>query len=110
MSDWLRGLVGYILMTSIVMQMLPAAKYEQYVKLFTGFLLILFLAQPVLKIGSLEGYLENKISQFVMEQERLERAIGRESSAFSQKSAVYEQEDFGVEIPEISKVEVVIGD
>ena len=110
MSEWLRSLVGYMIMVSVVMQMLPNSKYEQYVKLFTGFLLILLFMQPMLRIGSLEDCLENKISQFVEEQERLEREIGKEGAVFSQKSVSNKKDMSLMEIPEISKVEVVIDD
>lgn len=110
MSGWLRGLVGYMIMVSVVMQMLPNSKYEQYVKLFTGLLLILLLIQPVLKIGSLEDYLENKISQLVKEQEQLEWEIGRKKSEVALESDIYESSEAVVKIPEILKVEVRIGD
>ena len=48
MNDWIKTLVGYLLIVSVVTQMMPNRKYEQYVKLFTGFLLIILILQPVL--------------------------------------------------------------
>ena len=73
MSEWLKTLVGYMLIVSISIQMLPKEKYERYVRLFTGFLLLVLVIQPLLKAGSLDNYLETKILEFVQEQERLEQ-------------------------------------
>ena len=111
MSEWLKTLVGYMVIASMTMQMLPNKKYEKYVGLFTGFLLLVFVIQPILKIGSMDRYLENKISEFVTEQEKLEQEIGREGDALLQQSALEkEQEGLNVEIQDIEKIEVMIGD
>lgn len=111
MSSWLKSLVGYMLIVSVVMQMLPDKKYEQYVKLFTGFLLIIFVLQPVLKIGSVDSYLADKIAGFVQEQELLEERIGRKSELFEQESKkMQEQPSERIEIQPVKAVEVVIDD
>lgn len=111
MSGWLKSLVGYMLIVSVTMQMLPDKKYEQYVKLFTGFLLIVLVLQPVLKIGSVSSFLENKISEFVQEQETLEAEIGREAQVFESQSEQMQQESLEqVEIQPIEQVEVVVDD
>ena len=47
MNDWIKNLVGYLLIVSVVTQMMPNGKYEQYVKLFTGFLLIILILQQI---------------------------------------------------------------
>jgi len=111
MSGWLKSLVGYMLIVSVVMQMLPGEKYKQYVKLFTGFLLIIFVLQPVLKIGSVDSYLAEKIAGFVQEQELLEERIVRKSELFEQESEkMQEQPSDRIEIQPVKAVEVVIND
>lgn len=111
MSQWLKSLVGYLLIVSITLQMLPDKKYEQYVKLFTGFLLMILVLRPVLKIGSASAFLESKILAFVEEQERLEQEVGRESKEFQQQSSQMEpQEREQIEIAPIEQVEVVLND
>lgn len=111
MGEWLKTLVGYMMIVSISMQMIPNKKYEQYVRLFTGFLLLVFAIQPILKIGSMDSYLENKLAEFLNEQEKLEREIGRESDLFLRESLLPdEQENLKIEIQEIEKIEVMIGD
>ncbi len=111
MSGWLKSLVGYMLIVSVVMQMLPNEKYERYVKLFTGFLLIIFILQPVLKIGSVDSYLADKIAGFVQEQELLEENIGEMGELFEQESEkMQEQPSDRIEIQPVKAVEVVIDD
>lgn len=111
MSNWLKSMVGYLLIVSVTMQMLPNRKYEQYVRLFTGFLLIILMLQPVLKIGSADSFLESKIEEFVSEQERLESQIGKEREAFQEKSeGLLKQSTEQIEIEPVKKVEVVIDD
>lgn len=111
MSSWLKSLVGYMLIVSITMQILPNKKYEQYVKLFTGFLLIILILQPLLKIGSADSFLENQIARFVWQQERLEQEIGEETLKFEQKTEQLQSESLGqIEIQQIEQVKVVVDD
>ncbi len=109
MNDWIKNLVGYLLIVSVVTQMMPNGKYEQYVKLFTGFLLIILILQPVLKIGSANTFLEDKIHTFVQEQEELEAQIGVQSEAFQKKSEELQQENQEqIVIEKIKKVHVEV--
>ena len=111
MSEWLKSMVGYMLIVSVTMQMLPDKKYEQYVKLFTGFLLIVLVLQPLLKIGSASTFLENKISEFVQEQERLEQEIAKESQVFQKQTEKLQGETSErIEIEQIEQVEVSVDD
>lgn len=111
MSSWLKSLVGYMLIVSVVMQMLPNKKYEQYVRLFTGFLLIVLVLQPILKIGSADSFLADKIAGFVQEQELLEEQIGEETAVFQNKSEKMQQQSLEqIEIQPVETVEVVVDD
>ena len=109
MNDWIKTLVGYLLIVSVITQMMPNRKYEQYVRLFTGFLLIILILQPVLKIGSANTFLEGKIDAFVQEQEELEAQIGVQSEAFQKKSEELQQENQEqIVIEKIKKVHVEV--
>ena len=83
MSEWLKNLVGYLLIAGIGIQMIPNQKYEQYVRLFTGFLLVMIVLQPILQIRSSNQFLENKLDAFLREQEAMEQRISEECSIFS---------------------------
>lgn len=111
MSEWLKSMVGFMLLVSVTMQMLPNQKYEQYVRLFTGFLMIIIVLQPILKIRSSNTYLENKVREFVQEQSDLEEKISKEGMSFQEKTLKLSEDITElVEIPEITRVEVLVGD
>ena len=109
MNEWIKSFVGCLLMISVAMQMLPNSKYEQYVRLFTGFLMLVLLIQPVLKIGSMDSYLEGKIEEAMETQERLEKEIVVQSEIFESKSREIRLNDAQeIDIPEIERVEVEV--
>ncbi len=108
MKLWIKSLVGCLLIFSVVGQMLPDKKYEQYVRLFTGFLLILVVLQPVLKIREADSFLEQQIEQFMEEQGRLEAQIGEELESFRQKSEAVSEKEERIEIEKIQEVRVEV--
>lgn len=109
MNEWIKSFVGCLLMISVVMQMLPNSKYEQYVKLFTGFLILVLLIQPFLKIGSMDSYLEGKIEEAMEVQGRLEKEIVVQSEVFESKSQEIRLNDAQkIDIPQIERVEVEV--
>lgn len=111
MSDWMRSLVGYMLVVSVTMQLLPHKKYEYYLRLFTGFLLMILVLQPILKIGSAGTVLEQKISAFVQEQEKAEEMIGKEAKEFREQSENMQGAFLeSIEVLQVEKVEVRIND
>lgn len=102
MNQWIKTIVGYYLISSIVMQMLPDKKYEQYVRLLFGILLLIFLLQPFLKISSADIYLESKVEEFVEEQERMESQIALEKEKIiSDKTEILEIEEVKIEVEKI---------
>ena len=113
MNEWIQNLAAYFLIAGLATKMLPNSKYEQYVRLFTGFLLILLVIQPVLKIGSVDRYLEEKIQLFLEEQEVLEEEIVNKSEDFlfdSTTMQLMEQKVICIEEIEKVRVEVAVND
>ena len=109
MNEWIKSFVGCLLMISVAMQMLPNSKYEQYVKLFTGLLMLVLLIQPILKIDSMDSYLEGKIEEAMEAQERLEEEIMVQSEVFKAQSQEMRLNDAQkIDIPEIERVEVEV--
>ena len=109
MSEWMKNITGYILMISIVMQMIPDSKYEQYIRLFTGFFLIILVMQPILKIGSADEFVEQRVVAFVKEQENLEQQIGMQSETFCREiEQRQEDEKTEIEIKEVEQVYVEV--
>ena len=117
MSEWMKSMAGYLLIVSLTMQILPNKKYEQYVKLFSGALLLILFLQPILKIGSADLFLERKIAGFVQTQEQLEKMIGKEVDLFRKEVEVLQENESlkqdlfeMIEIPRIEQMEVKIED
>ena len=109
MNEWIKSFVGYVLIISVAMQMVPNTKYEQYIRLFAGFLLLVLLIQPILKIGSVGTYLEEQITEVIAEQERLEAEIVMQSREFEVESQqLQENELTEMNIQQIEPVEVEV--
>ncbi len=109
MSEWIKEIVSYLLLVSIVMHMLPGKNYEPYIKLFAGFLLILFVFRPILKIGSADAYLEQKISEFITQQEYLESQIAVSGEIFCRESEeILEEKQQEIAVDEIESVQVEV--
>lgn len=105
MSEWLRNLTGYFLFLSVAMVILPDKKYEPYVKLFTGFVLLLLLLQPILRIGSMDAYIEESVLEMVEEQEVLEKRLLQETEKFSGEM---EEEEYKEAVTEVEEIEVEV--
>lgn len=109
MTEWMKSFVGYLLIASVAAQMLPGQKYDKYVRMFFGFLMIILVLQPVLKIGSADSYLEQKVSEFVKEQEVLEEQIVFQSAIFQQESEMMQSETGKeIKIGEIEEIRVEV--
>lgn len=113
MSAWIKSFVCYLLIVSVAEQMMPNEKYEQYMRLFAGFLLIVVILQPILKIGSLDSFLEQKITEFIQEQETMEEQIGKQTEIFrrdSEQMQEEQKEEITIEEIEQVRVEVSVND
>lgn len=87
MKEWISSIVCYLIFTAAVMSLLPSGKYEKYLRLFAGCVLILLVLKPVAGGLGLEERLdalflsvsfENEIGEFSenlgeIEQRRMDR-------------------------------------
>lgn len=48
--DWVKGIVFYLIFVTVVSNLIPGKKYEKYIRLFTGMLLILVVARPAIQL------------------------------------------------------------
>lgn len=51
---WVRGLVFYLILMTMVLNLLPDKKYEKYLRLFTGMIFIMLVFRPFMDLGGLE--------------------------------------------------------
>lgn len=52
--EWIRGLVFYLILMTMVLNLLPDKKYEKYLRLFTGMIFILLVFRPFLDMSGME--------------------------------------------------------
>lgn len=87
--NWVKNIVYYLIFMTIITNLLPAGKYEKYLRLFAGCILILLVMQPLTgglrmeeKIGAIfrslsfeneAGELQGELDE--MEQKRLDQLI-----------------------------------
>lgn len=104
MNQWLKSLIGFMLITSIAQRMLPNSEYERYLRIFTGFLMLILLLHPLWQIGSLESYVEEHMDHFLKEQERLETSV-ENLSGWLEETSVEE-----IQIEDIETIRVEVGE
>ena len=73
---WIRNIAVYLVVMTGVMHIVPGKEYRKYIRFFSGLILIILLASPLLKLtGMWEDFgslYRNR--EYEMEVERIERA------------------------------------
>ena len=57
--QWMENLAFYMVMITAVMQIIPDKGYQRYLRFFTGLVLIIMLAAPIVKLLGMESSWEN---------------------------------------------------
>lgn len=60
---WVKNLVCFYLLLTVVLHLLPQKSYRKYIRFFAGMLLIILVVSPVLSLLGNEEALKSKISQ-----------------------------------------------
>lgn len=81
--SWVRNITYYLILITVVTNLLPNKKYEKYIKLFAGMVLILLVLKPL--TGSLR--LEDKITYYF-------ESISFQNEADDLKKEILGMEDF----------------
>ena len=106
MSTWMESLAVYMLLVNVVMQLLPNEKYKNFVKIFTGCLLLVLMISPIVQGGPGIGLAEEKMEDFFEGQEISEpQWMEREAVDFLEKEKIEK-----IVISQIPKVEVKLHD
>lgn len=56
---WIGNIAFYMIMVTAVLHLLPNSDYQKYIRFFTGLVLVILLATPILKIFGMEKDLVN---------------------------------------------------
>lgn len=52
--QWIENIAFYLIIFTVAMQMIPNNSYKKYIQFFTGLILIIMLAGPIVKIFGAE--------------------------------------------------------
>ena len=85
--EWIRNIVFYQLLSSIILNMIPATTYQKYIRFFLGMLFLVITIQPVLELLQLT---DNMDVNYV--QEMLERELEENKLEFNMEEAGGENE------------------
>ena len=62
LNQWIQNITFYFVVVTLVLQLVPNKSYRKYIQFITGLILILLLADPILKFTettfSMEAYQE----------------------------------------------------
>lgn len=86
---WMKSIILFSIMISMVFRLLPGKQYEKYVRIFAGLLLILIVVQPLSKLFGVDKSLKKQfeLNSLQATQKEIERDIG---AGVSQKEKQYE--------------------
>lgn len=73
--EWVRNMVFYQLLVSIILNMIPNNTYQKYIRFFLGMLFIIIAIQPVLKGLQLMEKMDVHYVHEMMEQELNENSL-----------------------------------
>ena len=92
--QWIKNITYYLIFVSLLSHLMPAGKYEQYMKLFFGAVFILIVAAPLTRGLHLDGRLAQAYEQirFTQEQGEFEQKLwGMEEERISRMIKQYEE-------------------
>lgn len=73
--DWIRNIVFYQLLSSIILNIIPGDKYQKYVRFFLGMLFLLISIRPVLEILQLTDDMDVSYVQQMLERDLEENKV-----------------------------------
>lgn len=83
--EWIRGIVFYMILMTMVFHLLPDRKYEKYVRLFAGMILILLVFRPFADMTGMEERLAAAFGRITFQNDV--RLLRRELEAAGEQKA-----------------------
>lgn len=62
--EYIRNIVVFMLIRTIVLNIYPKSEFEKYIKLLAGFLLVILIMQPLLQMGGYQFNVEDYLGDF----------------------------------------------
>ena len=71
---WIQNITVYLIVTAAVLYAVPGKDYTKYIKFFSGLILILLLATPILSLTGMRGTFEDiyKSSEYELQKHDIE--------------------------------------
>ncbi len=95
---WMKGLVLYLILSGLVLNLAPSGNYRKYISFFSGLLIVIIMARP---ISFLFNFKADDIERFTY---GMESYMNRES-IFKNADDMYDYYDMGIKTSIIMSVE-----
>lgn len=70
--QWMENVAFYLVILTVAMQMIPNKSYQNYIRFFTGLILVVMLSGPILKIFQMEDSFQEFYNKMEYEQKMKE--------------------------------------
>ena len=97
-SEWAGSILSFLILITVIRGILPSKKYEPYLRLFSGLMLILLVLQPVTGGLGLEKQIDRAFEAFAFQMDHEElntRVLGIEKERQEQILKIYENDVAG---------------
>ena len=97
-SEWAGSILSFLILITVIRGILPSKKYEPYLRLFSGLMLILLVLQPVTGGLGLEKQIDRTFEAFAFQMDHEElntRVLGIEKERQEQILKIYENDVAG---------------
>ena len=97
-SEWAGSILSFLILITVIRGILPSKKYEPYLRLFSGLMLILLVLQPVTGGLGLEKQIDRAFAAFAFQMDHEElntRVLGIEKERQEQILKIYENDVAG---------------
>ena len=71
--EWTRNLAFYMVIITLVLQLIPGHGFQKYIRFFIGLVMIFMLARPMLKLFGIAEEFEKLYREAKVQQKQLER-------------------------------------
>lgn len=70
--QWMENVAFYLVILTVAMQLIPNKSYQNYIRFFTGLILVVMLSGPILKIFQMEDSFQEFYNKMEYEQKMKE--------------------------------------
>lgn len=95
--EWIKNIVFYQLVVSIVMNMIPDDVYQKYVRFFLGMLFLVIVIQPIFQIMNMTESIDGRYMQEMWEKDLEENSIEFDMGEWQGSDGKVENPKYGVE-------------